>query len=75
MPPSPMPPRFFEGKNEKQAADAHRAGALALPLRADRLRRVLEHVDAARVAQGADRGHVGALAEQVHRARRPSSWP
>ncbi len=43
IPPSPMPPRFFEGKKEKQPDISESTGLLAVILRANRLSSILDY--------------------------------
>ena len=65
-PASPNAPRFFEGKNEKQPIVAERAGALAVVLRADRLRRILDDDELVLLRDGVDLVHRRGLPVQMH---------
>ena len=66
----PASPKRAEvlAREEREAADrAQAADRVAVIAGADRLRRVLDDRDAARLRRLDDRRHVGRLAEQVHR--------
>src|SRR5262249_58288406 len=61
----PRPAQVLAGEEREAAEVADRAGALALPLRPNRLGRVLDQPHLALLADVADRGDVAALAVEV----------
>ncbi len=66
-PPSPMPPRFLDGKKLKQPATPSPPTRVPLIARADRLRGILYDRDTVGLGKGHDRRQVGGQAEQMHR--------